>query len=59
MGMAVTDRFSFGIQVNYVSERIWHSSVAVFGVNIGTIYQLSPTGSVSAQVSSILAPRAV
>jgi hypothetical protein len=43
-GMAVTDRFSFGIQANYVSERIWHSSVAVFGVNIGTIYQLSPDG---------------
>ena len=43
-GMAVTDRFSFGIQVNYVSERIWHSSVAVVGVNIGTIYRLSPDG---------------
>ena len=43
-GMPVTDRFSFGIQVNYVSERIWHSSVAVLGVNIGTIYKLSPDG---------------
>ena len=43
-GMAVTDRFSFGIQVNYVSERIWHSSLTVFGMNIGTIYKLSPDG---------------
>ncbi len=43
-GMKMTDKFSFGVQVNYISERIWHSSVAVFGINLGTLYQLSPDG---------------
>jgi hypothetical protein len=43
-GMKMTDKFSFGVQVNYISERIWHSSVAVFGINFGTLYQLSPGG---------------
>ncbi|MBP1649110.1 MAG: hypothetical protein H6Q30_2555 [Bacteroidetes bacterium] len=43
-GYQVTDRFSAGIQVNYVTERIWHSSLANFGINIGTLYQLSDDG---------------
>lgn len=43
-GFKVTDRFSFGVMVNYVSERIWHSSTYNFGVNIGTLYQLSTDG---------------
>lgn len=43
-GVQVTDRFSAGIQVNYVNERIWHSSISSFGVNIGTLYQLSSDG---------------
>jgi long-subunit fatty acid transport protein len=43
-GMKMTEKFSFGVQVNYVSERIMHSSIAVFGINIGTLYQLSPDG---------------
>lgn len=43
-GMRVTDRFSAGIIVNYVNERIWHSSTYVFGVSIGTLYELSPGG---------------
>jgi long-subunit fatty acid transport protein len=43
-GIKMTEKFSFGVQVNYVSERIWHSSIAVFGINLGTLYQLSPDG---------------
>ena len=43
-GIRVSDRFTCGIQVNYVSERIWHSSIATFGLNIGTLYQLSGSG---------------
>jgi hypothetical protein len=43
-GMKMTDKFSFGVQVNYISERIWHSTIAVFGINFGTLYQLSPDG---------------
>ncbi|MGB2869673.1 MAG: PorV/PorQ family protein [Bacteroidota bacterium] len=43
-GFRVTDRFSCGALVNYVEERIWHSSVAAMGVNLGTLYELSPDG---------------
>lgn len=43
-GHRLTDRFSAGIQVNYVSETIWHSSMSAVAVNFGTLYQLSPDG---------------
>ncbi len=43
-GIRISDRFTCGLQVNYVSERIWHSSISTFGFNIGTLYQLSPNG---------------
>ncbi len=42
--MRLTDRFTLGLQANYVTERILHSSIAVFGVNLGTLYELSPGG---------------
>jgi hypothetical protein len=43
-GIAITDRFFCGLQVNYVSETIWHSSTHLFGVNFGTLYELSADG---------------
>jgi hypothetical protein len=43
-GIKVTDRFFFGLQANYVSERIWHTSTSVFGVSLGTLYELSSDG---------------
>jgi hypothetical protein len=43
-GMRITDRFTAGVQVNYISERIWHSSASTFGINIGTLYELSEDG---------------
>ena len=43
-GFRITDRFSCGLQVNYINERIWHSSTTTFGFNVGTLYQLSPDG---------------
>ncbi len=43
-GRKISDRFSVGIIVNYVNERIWHSSTNVFGLSIGTQYELSPDG---------------
>jgi hypothetical protein len=43
-GFRVTDRFSCGIQVSYINERIWHSSISNFAVNIGTLYILSEDG---------------
>lgn len=43
-GLRITDRFTAGIQANYISERIWHNSAHAFGINIGTLYQLSEDG---------------
>ena len=36
----ITDRFSAGLQVNYVRETIWHSSMAAVGFNFGVLYEL-------------------
>jgi hypothetical protein len=43
-GMMITDRFSCGIEVSYATERIWHSSIGLFGVSLGTLYRLSQDG---------------
>jgi hypothetical protein len=43
-GLRLNEQFTVGLQVNYVTERILHSSLSVFGVNIGTLYELSPGG---------------
>lgn len=43
-GIMITDRFSCGIQLNYATERIWHSSINLFSVNLGTLYRLSENG---------------
>lgn len=43
-GMMITDRFSCGVQVNYATERIWHSNIGLIGVSLGTLYRLSEDG---------------
>lgn len=43
-GHRLTDRFSAGVQVNYIRETIWHSSLSAIAVNFGTLYQVSPDG---------------
>ena len=43
-GMMITDRFSCGLQVNYVSEQIWHSGIGLFSISLGTLYRLSENG---------------
>ncbi len=43
-GRRVSDRFSVGIQVSYIQETIWHSSMSAFSLNVGTVYQLSLDG---------------
>lgn len=43
-GRQISDRFSMGIQVNYVQETIWHSMLNAFSVSVGTLYRLSPDG---------------
>jgi hypothetical protein len=39
-GLMVTDRVSVGLQVNYITETIWHSSISTFGLNLGVQYQI-------------------
>ncbi len=52
-GRQLTDRFSLGVQLNYVQETIWHSSLATGGLNVGTIYTLSGSGMrIAASVSN-------
>ncbi|MBC7186273.1 MAG: PorV/PorQ family protein [Calditrichaeota bacterium] len=43
-GRQVTDRFSMGVQVSYVQETIWHSSLATVAINVGTLYNLTTSG---------------
>jgi len=40
-GLKITDRFSTGLQINYVQETIWHSSLWAVALNIGIMYQLA------------------
>lgn len=43
-GTRITDRVTAGIQVTYMQETIWHSSVSALGVNLGTQYRLTDDG---------------
>lgn len=43
-GMMLTDRVSLGMQINYITEMIWHSSLTTFGLNFGVQYQLMDEG---------------
>jgi hypothetical protein len=36
----ITDRFSAGMQVSYVQEKIWNSTMAAMALNFGVLYQL-------------------
>ncbi len=43
-GLMVTDRVSIGLQGNYITETIWHSSISTFGLNLGVQYQILDEG---------------
>jgi long-subunit fatty acid transport protein len=43
-GLRVTDRIAAGVQVSYLQETIWHSSVSAMAVNLGTQYRLTDGG---------------
>jgi len=40
----LTERFSAGIEVSYLQETIWHSSLSAIAVNLGTLYRVSQDG---------------
>jgi hypothetical protein len=43
-GLMVTDRVSIGVQLNYITESIWHSSISTFGMNLGVQYKILDQG---------------
>lgn len=43
-GLMLTDRVSVGMQLTYMNESIWHSSLNAFGVNFGVQYRLTEGG---------------
>lgn len=43
-GLMLTDRVSVGMQINYITEMIWHSSLSTFGLNFGVQYQVLDLG---------------
>ncbi|MEJ5262469.1 MAG: PorV/PorQ family protein [Ignavibacterium sp.] len=43
-GLMLTDRVSVGMQINYITEMIWHSSITTVGLNFGVQYQLMDKG---------------
>lgn len=43
-GLMLTDRVSVGMQINYITEMIWHSSLSTFGLNFGVQYQVLDMG---------------
>ena len=48
----VTDRFSAGLQVNYIQERIWHSTMSALALNFGVLYQLPFRAYIGASLSN-------
>lgn len=43
-GRKLTDRFSMGLQINYIQETIWHSSLSTFSISVGTMFDLIQNG---------------
>ncbi len=51
-GRRITDRFSAGMQANYIRETIWHSSLSALGLNFGVLYQLPFRAYIGASISN-------
>lgn len=43
-GRTITDRFSAGFGVTYIEERIWHSTLNTWTLNMGTAYRVTDAG---------------
>lgn len=48
----ITDRFSAGAELNYISETIWHSTMSAFAVNVGVLYELPFRAYLGASISN-------
>lgn len=58
IGRMLTDRISVGMQLNYLRESIWHSSLTDVSLNLGVQYQLSPQGPTMGASISNFGPQA-
>lgn len=43
-GRRLTNRFSMGLQLSYVQETIWHSSLSTVAISVGTLFDLTESG---------------
>jgi hypothetical protein len=43
-GRQITSRFAVGLQLNYISEKIWHTSLNTLTFSVGTVYRLTSSG---------------
>lgn len=43
-GRAISENFSAGLQVSWIQETIWHSSLNAFAINVGTVYRIARDG---------------
>jgi hypothetical protein len=43
-GMNLTDRFSFGVNLKYINQNIWHESANGFAMDMGALYDTPLTG---------------
>jgi long-subunit fatty acid transport protein len=54
IGRQITSQFGVGIQVNYLTESIWHTSMNALTLNVGTVYMLSENGArIGASISNL------
>ncbi|MCB0283815.1 MAG: PorV/PorQ family protein [Calditrichaeota bacterium] len=58
-GRRLTDRFSMGVQINYIQETIFHSSLSTVSLSVGTMFDLTRDGLVlGASISNYGLPAA-
>jgi long-subunit fatty acid transport protein len=43
-GRRISEKFSVGLQLTYLQETIWNSSMSAAAISVGTLYRISPTG---------------
>jgi len=54
IGRQLTSRFGAGLQVNYLTESIWHTTLNALTLSVGTVYMLSENGArIGASISNI------
>jgi len=54
IGRQLTSRFGVGIQVNYLTESIWHTSLNALTLSVGTVYMLADNGArIGASISNL------